>query len=117
MAVVDSYPDSFISNGSKIFRKPFSAKGKISRKEFEFSYVIYIVSYLLAGIIFGFAPASISGIAALIIIVSGIWFIYAQGAKRCHDLGKSGWRQLIPFYRLIMLDKDGETSEEHVTPE
>ena len=27
-----------------------------------------------------------------------MWFLLAQGAKRCHDTGRSGWWQLIPMF-------------------
>ena len=37
-----------------------------------------------------------------------IWLLLAQGAKRCHDLGHSGWYQLIPFYVFWMLFEDGD---------
>jgi uncharacterized membrane protein YhaH (DUF805 family) len=47
----------------------------------------------------------------LIIYMPFLWFTWAQGAKRCHDLGNSGWFQLIPFYSLWMLFKDGEYGE------
>ena len=33
----------------------------------------------------------------LIMLVPYFWFIWAQGAKRCHDRGNSGWFQIIPF--------------------
>lgn len=39
-------------------------------------------------------------------IIPIYWFILAQGAKRCHDRGNSGWFQLIPFYGLWMLFGD-----------
>jgi uncharacterized membrane protein YhaH (DUF805 family) len=32
-----------------------------------------------------------------------VYFMLAQGAKRCHDRGNSGWYQMIPFYALWML--------------
>ena len=37
-----------------------------------------------------------------------LWFIWAQGAKRCHDYGESGWLQLIPLYPIYMLFKKGD---------
>lgn len=35
------------------------------------------------------------------------WTLLAFGAKRCHDLGKSGWWQLVPFFFILMMFKDG----------
>ena len=40
-------------------------------------------------------------------LVGWIWLL-TQGAKRCHDLGNSGWYQLIPFYGLWMLFAKGD---------
>ena len=35
------------------------------------------------------------------------WFLFAQGAKRCHDRNGSGWWQIVPFYGLWMIFADG----------
>lgn len=37
-----------------------------------------------------------------------IWLRIAQGVKRCHDIGDSGWFQLIPFYVLLMYFADSQ---------
>ena len=44
----------------------------------------------------------------LLLYIPMIWIILAQGAKRCHDRGNSGWFQIIPLYYIIMLFGDGE---------
>ena len=44
----------------------------------------------------------------LILLIPVYWFLLAQGAKRCHDRGNSGWYQIIPFYNLWMLFADSE---------
>jgi uncharacterized membrane protein YhaH (DUF805 family) len=44
----------------------------------------------------------------LLLYIPMIWIMLAQGAKRCHDRGNSGWFQIIPFYYIIMLFGDGE---------
>ena len=44
----------------------------------------------------------------LLLFFPALWFIWAQGAKRCHDRGNSGWYQLIPFYALWMFFGEGE---------
>jgi POT family proton-dependent oligopeptide transporter len=37
-----------------------------------------------------------------------LWISFAQGAKRSHDLGNSGWFQLIPFYWVVLLTAKGK---------
>lgn len=83
-----------------MFKNPFSFNGRIKRTEFGVSLIIYLVVYLtiLALVRTGGAFAILG-----IIYIPLVWFLWAQGAKRCHDLNKSGWWQIIPFYALWML--------------
>lgn len=46
-------------------------------------------------------------IYSLAVLIPGI----AVGVRRMHDLGKSGWYVLIPFYNLILAATEGEVGE------
>lgn len=91
-----------------MFQKPFSFEGRIRRTEYGISFIIYCVVY---GIVSAILQASRGeggvAIIILIIFIPLFWFFFAQGAKRCHDIGNSGWFQLIPLYPLWMLFQEG----------
>jgi uncharacterized membrane protein YhaH (DUF805 family) len=88
-----------------MFKNPFSFDGRIRRTEFGISFIIYLTGYIIVKIIL-----ESNEDAALICLayIPLIWFMWAQGTKRCHDIGKSGWRQFIPFYVLWLLFEDGQ---------
>jgi len=89
-----------------MFKNPFSFEGRIRRMEFGLTFVIYFV-FVMATSALTAAAEGAGSIITLILFIPMVWFIWAQGAKRCHDLGKSGWWQLIPFYFLFLLFEDG----------
>lgn len=85
----------------------FSFNGKIGRLE-------YAITLILCSLYTSFVseiikpPASGDFIMFLGISIIPILVIcFASGAKRCHDLGVSGWYQIIPLYVLVMLFKNG----------
>jgi uncharacterized membrane protein YhaH (DUF805 family) len=96
-----------------MFKNPFSFEGRIRRTEYGLSFIIFVV----ARVIITFIAAAMStnsydnsgavGIA-FIFSIPLLWLLWAQGAKRCHDVGNSGWWQLIPFYALWLLFQDGQ---------
>lgn len=106
-----------------MFKNPFSFSGRIRRTEFGLSYIIYVSVFGLMGfftallttrgIIAG--PGS-SGLMGLIAIPA-VWFLLAQGAKRCHDRGNSGFYQLIPLYVLWMIFAAGEEGTNEFGPD
>jgi uncharacterized membrane protein YhaH (DUF805 family) len=96
-----------------MFKNPFSFDGRIRRSEFGISFIIFVIARVFVALT---AAASMSGsndssgavLLSLLFSIPLVWFLWAQGAKRCHDIGNSGWFQIIPFYALWMLFQDGE---------
>ena len=100
-----------------MFKNPFSFSGRIRRTEYGLSMIIYIVVTAIFQIIIESAVTSSSGssvvipFVTLLVFIPCIFFMFAQGAKRCHDLGNSGWFQLIPLYGFWMLFANSEHGE------
>jgi uncharacterized membrane protein YhaH (DUF805 family) len=101
-----------------MFSSPFSFKGKISRKEFQLSIAYVIVARILVNMFFLTISLTKTRLSENIIFVFIglifailIWFILAQGAKRCHDLGKSAWNQFNPFFILLLVFERGKDVE------
>jgi uncharacterized membrane protein YhaH (DUF805 family) len=95
-----------------MFKAPFSFEGRIRRTEYGLSFIIYVI---LATIINQITKSSNrysedSGglIIVLVLFIPMLWFLLAQGVKRSHDVGNSGWWVFIPFYGLYLLFADGE---------
>jgi uncharacterized membrane protein YhaH (DUF805 family) len=95
-----------------MFKNPFSFTGRIRRTEFGISYIGYFVACLIIIGIGGINhnasySRDSSPMLVLLLYIPLFWFLLAQGAKRCHDVGHSGWWQIIPFYIFWMLFQDG----------
>jgi uncharacterized membrane protein YhaH (DUF805 family) len=64
---------------------------------------------LVAMMVASVAQGSEAVIAYYIFVIPALWFFWAQGAKRCHDLSMSGWYQIIPLFPLYLIFANGET--------
>ena len=100
----------------------FSFKGRTSRKEYWTTMILYGLLCIVLGAFTGSvlsdsALITIAGVIWLIIAVIGFWLMLSQGAKRCHDLGHSGWWQLIPLYILWILFAAGNVGENDYGPD
>jgi uncharacterized membrane protein YhaH (DUF805 family) len=86
----------------KMFQAPYSFQGRIRRTEYCLTIIMYVVSYSILSVM----AESIS--IAAVGFIPLFWFALAQGAKRCHDRGNSGWFQIIPFYGIWMMFAEGD---------
>ena len=101
-----------------MFKKPFSFEGRIRRTEYGISFLIYFVFALTVQLVGPINNASdqTGSTLLLLLFIPILWFMLAQGAKRCHDLGNSGWFQLIPFYSLWMLFAESKVGQNKYGP-
>src|SRR5690554_6147266 len=90
-----------------MFKNPFSFQGRIRRTEFGLSYTIVLVCFY--SLLFVVNALEINGLPILIHLAAIFWFLFSQGAKRCHDMGNSGFYQLIPFYIFAMIFNEGKS--------
>jgi uncharacterized membrane protein YhaH (DUF805 family) len=96
-----------------MFKNPFSFEGRIRRTEYGLSFIIFAVGRVMSQLIaVGIAgnDKNLQGamVFSYILLIPLLWFFWAQGSKRCHDVGISGWWQIVPFVPLFLLFGGGE---------
>jgi|SRR5690554_4702798 len=89
-----------------MFNNPLSIKGRIRRKEYVFSLLIFFV--LFPAVVFIHASVEQKDTFISFIAFLPFWFIVTQGSKRCHDIGLNGWFQVIPLFFIVLVFKEGQ---------
>lgn len=87
-------------NAKRMFQNLFSFDGRIRRFEYGLSLIFYVIGAIII--------ISIKNNIIVLAYIPLIWALWAQGAKRCHDMNHSGWMQLVPFYFFWMLLQEGD---------
>ena len=88
-----------------MFKAPFSFEGRIRRTEYGVSLIVFFISELVIQSL----SASNESLAIFDLLhIPIIWFVVAQGVKRCHDINKLGWYQVIPFYFFVLIFNPGD---------
>ena len=104
------------SDRKRMFGSSFSFTGRIRRLEYFISLIIAYLFFIIVNlflmfmfnnVLYYYVPVYIYQLFNL----PAYWFLLAQGAKRCHDRGSSGWMQLVPLYSLFMLFGDGNIGD------
>lgn len=93
--------------------RPFSFKGRIGRVQLILSYVMGFVAWFAIYALSEPALEYNSNIFLFFLACTAVffWFLYAQCAKRCHDLGKSGAWMFVPFWNVLLFFAEGEEQD------
>lgn len=91
-----------------MFSRLLSFNGRIRRLEYGLTYLAYCIWNVPMRVMSEDQISEGYAIFYLVTLLPILWIFFAQGAKRCHDRGNSGWYQIIPFYMLWMIFADGE---------
>src|ERR1043165_8129229 len=92
-----------------MFKAPFNFDGRIRRTEYGISLIIFIASLI---VIQNITQNNSSLEIINLLQIPLFWFIAAQGVKRCHDVGKAGWWQIIfPIYFFVLVFSNGQKKE------
>ena len=90
-----------------MFKNIFSTQGRIRRTEYGLSILICLLILMIVNWMVGSSASATASIALVFTFIPIIVFLVIQGIKRCHDLDRSGWYQLIPFFGLWLLFAEG----------
>lgn len=101
-----------------MFKNPFSFSGRIRRTEYGLSLLIYFVFISILQLVVADTTSNedMYSILFILLYIRVLWLMIAQGAKRCHDRGNTGWFQLIPFYGFWMLFANSEMGANEYGP-
>jgi len=90
---------SFTDSIKICFSKYFDGKGRASRSEYWWFYLLYLLVYLGSRV----THSSVLLVVALSMIIP-LWTV---GIRRLHDVDKSGWFILVPIYNLVLFATEG----------
>lgn len=88
-----------ISTFTGSLKKYIDFSGRATRKEFWTFVFFYYFFAIIGGLLDGFMGTDYAGT----LLVAGLTLPYISCAtRRMHDVGKSGWFMLVPFFNLIL---------------
>ena len=116
---IDTENDEGEDKGIQEYHSVWSFNGRVGRLAYFtalfgglFAFFIPIIFLRIIGVDVDTAFDSPIIIFCYAIFYIAYWYVsLAVGAKRCHDLGHSGWFQLIPFYGFVMLFSSGDGAD------
>lgn len=87
-------------------------EGRIGVKDYIFVSVggFFVTIFLLFLFVLAFPQCGIE-VGMIIFYMPYLVIVFSAGAKRSHDIGHSGWYQVIPFVNFNLLCKEGDSKD------
>ena len=73
--------------------------GRATRSKYWFFYLFYTVTFFIASFLDGLLGL---GFLTGVVFLGLVTPLLACSARRMHDVGKSGWFQIVPLYNLYL---------------
>ncbi len=94
----------------EVLKKYTEFTGRARRAEYWY----FVLYNFIISMVLGFLGIKILGtVYSLAVFLPSI----AVGIRRMHDVGKSGWYLLIPFYNLYLAIKEGDRGRNEYGPD
>jgi uncharacterized membrane protein YhaH (DUF805 family) len=92
----------------KRFWTTWSYKGRASRSEFWFAFLAYCIC--------GGVLGAIADEMGALFNIAAFWPFICVSARRLHDVGKSGWWQIVPIANLIFWVQPSDAADNPYGP-
>ncbi len=93
---------TFVDSVKTCLKKYADFSGRATRSEYWWFYLAFLLAYIglsmLAAITGSMIFVTLAGLLSLGVLLPQL----AAGVRRMHDVDKSGWFLLIPFYNLYL---------------
>ncbi|MBE8727474.1 DUF805 domain-containing protein [Flavobacterium sp. KB82] len=99
-----------------VFENYANFDGRARRRE----YWMFVLGYYVLIFVLAFVSAIVPIVGPLVLAVGVLGVIVpsiAVSVRRMHDVGKSGWYCLIPYYNLYLYCIDGEKGANQYGPD
>ncbi len=84
---------NIVDNYIAVLKKYAEFDGRTTRSEFWY----FVLASVIVGLLIGFISDSLGILYYLVVLVPSV----AVGARRLHDIGNSGWMQLVSLIPLV----------------
>jgi uncharacterized membrane protein YhaH (DUF805 family) len=104
-----------------MFKNLLSFQGRMRRRDFWVSAILLpvlaVIAMFTAVYLFRKGNQLVLGLSIFCFLILLAIHELAENTRRCHDIGMSGWMQLIPFFMIVLFFKEGDKGPNKYGPD